>query len=140
MIETIEKKLELDQSPEIVWRALTDPTKVAGWFGETAAFNAELGGEGYFGWESHGRFAMRIEEFEPPKRLAWTWGRQPNKPLSETHSTLVEWTLLPREDGGTTLLLKESGFATEESRQENDGGWKHELGELVDFLSQRSDS
>jgi len=32
------------------------------------------------------------------------------------------------------LLLKESGFATEQSREENLGGWKHELGELVEFL------
>ena len=135
MIAAIEKKLELDQSPDTVWRALTDPTEVAGWFGETAEFKAELGGEGYFGWESHGRFAMRIEEFDPPTRLVWRWGREPDKSLDETHSTLVEWTLLPREDGGTTLLLKESEFATDQSRQENDGGWQHELGELVEYLA-----
>lgn len=134
MIAAIEKKLELKQSPETVWRALTDPSEVAGWFGETASFETRLGGEGYFGWESHGRFSMRIEEFDPPKRLAWRWGREADKPLDQTHSTLVEWTLLPREDGGTTLLLKESGFATEESRQDNMGGWKHELGELEEYL------
>lgn len=134
MIATIDKKLELEQSPETVWAALTDPAQVASWFGETAEFGAELGGEGYFGWESHGRFAMRIEDFDPPHRLTWRWGREANKPLNETHSTIVEWTLLPREGGGTTLLLRESGFATEQSRQENIGGWKHELGELVEFL------
>jgi len=135
MIAAIEKKLELDQSPTDVWRALTDPTEVAGWFGETASFAPELGDEGYFGWESHGKFSMRIEEFDPPSRLAWRWGREPNKPLDQTHSTLVEWTLLPREDGGTTLLLKESEFATEESRQDNVGGWDSELGHLVEHLA-----
>lgn len=134
MIAAIEKKLELGQSPETVWRALTDPAEVACWFSETAAFDSEPRGEGYFAWESHGRFAMRIEEFDPPTRLAWIWAREPDKPLAETHSTLVEWTLLPRADGGTTLLLKESGFATEESRQENTDGWQHELGELVEYL------
>lgn len=134
MIDVIEKKLELDVPPETVWRALTDPAAVAGWFGETASFAPELGGEGYFGWESHGRFAMRIEEFEPPLRLTWRWGREANKTLEETHSTLVEWTLLPREHGGTTLLLKESGFATEKSRSENVEGWNHELGELQERL------
>jgi len=134
MIATIDKKLELEQPPETVWSALTDPAQVASWFGETAEFKAESGGEGYFGWQSHGRFALRIEEFDPPNRLTWRWGREANNSLEETHSTVVEWTLLPREDGGTTLLLKESGFATEESRRENAGGWKHELGELVDFL------
>jgi uncharacterized protein YndB with AHSA1/START domain len=134
MIATIDKKLELEQSPEAVWSALTDPAQVASWFGETAEFKAELGGEGYFGWQSHGRFALRIEEFDPPNRLTWRWGREANKSLDETHSTVVEWILFPRRDGGTTLLLKESGFATEESRQENVGGWEHELGELVELL------
>ncbi len=134
MIAIIEKKLELRRSPEEVWRALTDPTEVAGWFGDTASFEPRLGGEGYFGWHDHGRFAMRIEEFEPPKRLAWLWGRQADKPLEQTHSTLVEWTLIEREDGGTTLLLRESGFATEESRQDNDSGWQEELAHLVRHL------
>jgi uncharacterized protein YndB with AHSA1/START domain len=135
MIAAIDKKLELDRSPEDVWKALTDPIAVAGWFGDTASFAPELGGEGWFGWESHGSFSMRIEDFDPPKRLSWRWAREADKPLTETHSTLVEWTLLPREDGGTTLLLKESGFATEESRQDNVGGWKQELQHLVEFLS-----
>lgn len=135
MIATIDKKLELNQRPETVWNSLTDPSQVASWFGETAEFDAKSGGEGYFGWQSHGQFAMRIEEFNPPHRLTWRWAREADKSLDETHSTLVEWTLLPREDGGTTLLLKESGFATEDSRQENIGGWKHELGELVEFLT-----
>lgn len=135
MIAIIEKKLDLKQSPEVVWRALTEPTEIAGWFGETASFEPELGGEGYFGWESHGRFSMRIEVFDPPTRLTWIWGREPDKPLDQTHSTLVEWTLLPRAGGGTTLLLRESGFATEESRRENTSGWEHELGELVEYLS-----
>lgn len=134
MIATIEKKLELDQSPEDVWRALTDPTEVTGWFGDTASFSPELGSEGWFGWEKHGKFAMRVEEFDPPTRFAWRWAREADKSLDETHSTLVEWTVLLREDGGTTLLLKESGFANEESRQDNVGGWKEELKHLVEFL------
>lgn len=134
MIAAIDKKLELDRSPEEVWKALTDPAAVAGWFGDTASFVPEMGGEGWFGWESHGRFAMRIEAFDPPKHLAWRWAREADMPLAESHSTLVEWNLVRREDGGTTLLLKESGFATEKSRQENAGGWKQELQHLVGFL------
>jgi uncharacterized protein YndB with AHSA1/START domain len=45
MIATIEEKLELEQPPETVWAALTDPAQLASWFGETAEFAAELGGE-----------------------------------------------------------------------------------------------
>ena len=134
MIAAIEKTLELEQSPADVWRALTDPTAVAGWFGDSARFSPELGGEGWFGWEKHGRFAMRVEVFEPPTRFAWRWAREAGKSLDETHSTLVEWILVPRDDGGTTLMLKESGFVSEEYRKLNDGGWNEELGHLLDFL------
>ncbi|UCE40180.1 MAG: hypothetical protein JSV17_12015 [Candidatus Aminicenantes bacterium] len=45
-----------------------------------------------------------------------------------------EWTLIPRDDGGTTLMLKETGFTTEESREENVDGWEHELGHMKKYL------
>lgn len=135
MTAIIEKKLELDRAPEEVWRAITDPTEVTGWFGDSASFAPEPGSEGWFGWEKHGRFAMRVEEFDPPRRFAWRWAHDAELPLDETDSTLVEWTLLPRADGGTKLLLRESGFATEEYRKLNDGGWDEELGHLVEYLS-----
>lgn len=137
MIAAIEKRLELDQAPADVWRALTDPTQVAAWFGDTAAFAPEPGSKGWFGWEKHGKFAMRVEEFDPPRRFVWRWAREAGKSLEEVDSTLVEWTVLPRDDGGTTLLLKESGFVSEESRQLNVGGWEEELQHLIVHLQRR---
>ncbi|MEE8138520.1 MAG: SRPBCC domain-containing protein [Thermoanaerobaculia bacterium] len=135
MTEAIERTLELDAAPDDVWRALTDPTELSGWFGDTAELSPTLGGEGWFGWEAHGKYSMRVEVFDPPKRLAWRWAREPDTPLDETASTLVEWTLTPRPDGGTTLTLRESGFVREEDRQANVKGWKKELEELQAFLS-----
>jgi hypothetical protein len=41
-----------------------------------------------------------------------------------------------RDDGGTTLKLRESGFERPEDRRDNVGGWKHELGELVEYLGE----
>jgi uncharacterized protein YndB with AHSA1/START domain len=102
MTATIERRLELDQSPADIWRALTDPTEVTGWFGDSAELSPSPGSDGWFGWAKHGRFAMRVEAFEPPRRFAWRWAREAGKRLDETDSTLVEWTLIPRGDGGTT--------------------------------------
>lgn len=134
MIAAIERKLELDQAPDEVWRALTDPTRVSGWFGDTAEFAPTVGGGGWFGWEEHGRFALRVEELEPPRRFAWRWARTADTPLGETESTLVEWTLTPRADGGTTLSLRESGFTSEEYRRLNVDGWTQELAHLQGYL------
>ena len=135
MIEAIERTLELDVAPEKVWRALTDDQQIARWFGDSAELDPSLGAVGWFGWESFGRAAVRIEAFEPQTRLVWRWAREADTPLDETRSTVVEWTLIHRPDGGTTLKLEESGFEREEDREDNVGGWKHELADLANHLS-----
>ncbi|MDX1643246.1 MAG: SRPBCC domain-containing protein [Thermoanaerobaculia bacterium] len=132
----VEKTIHLDASPERVWRAITEADELTAWFPESIEWEARQGGEGWLGWQSHGRFAARIEAFEPPRFLAWRWAREPDTSLDETDTTLVEWTLTPRDGGGTTLHLRESGFVAESYRDENDAGWDHELGELVEHLGE----
>ena len=135
MIEEIERSVELDSKVEDVWRALTDPTEVSGWFGESADFELEVGSVGWFGWEKHGRFAMRVEALDPPNRFAWRWSRDPGTEIDDGVTTLVEWTLIPRADGGTTLKLRESGFVRPEDREMNSGGWTEELQHLRAHLA-----
>lgn len=135
MIDAIQRTLELEAGPDRVWKALTSADELASWFGDSAELDPGLGGEGWFGWESFGRAAVRIEAFEPETRLVWRWARESNTPLDQARSTLVEWTLIPRPDGGTTLKLEESGFEREQDREDNVGGWKHELGDLEDHLA-----
>ena len=138
MTDTIERTLDLDASPADVWRALTDPTELSGWFGDSAQFELKVGSDGWFGWEKHGRFSMRVEEFEPPTRFAWRWSHEPDAPLDDGTSTLVEWTIVPRGDSGTTLKLRESGFSRDEHRQENSGGWTEELQDLAAYLEAKT--
>lgn len=135
MIGVIERTLELDASVDEVWRALTDPTELSAWFGDSTELSAAVGSEGWFGWEKHGRFAMRVEVFEPKTRFSWRWSHESGASLGDTPTTLVEWTLVAREDGGTTLNLRESGFETESHRSENQTGWQQELAELEAHLT-----
>jgi uncharacterized protein YndB with AHSA1/START domain len=130
----IERRLDLHATPERVWRALTESSEIASWFSERADLPAVPGREGWLEWDGYGRFAVRVEVAEPPHRLTWRWMNEANQPLDEA-STLVEWTLEPSGDGGTTLRLRETGFRTPSSRTGNALGWLHELGELVGFLA-----
>jgi uncharacterized protein YndB with AHSA1/START domain len=136
MILELEKTIQLTASPERVWRAITEADEIAAWFPETIEWDARVGGEGWFGWDRHGRYAVRIEAFEPPRFMAWRWAREAGRSLAETDTTLVEWTLARRADGGTTLHLRESGFKTESYLASNDGGWNAELAELVTLLGE----
>ncbi len=134
MNREITRRLEFDNSPERVWKAITDPEEIAAWFGDTAKLDLKPGGDGEFGWKNHGKFAVRVEVVEPPTRLAWRWAKDTGVAIENGPSTLVEWTLTRRQDGGTILDLRESGFEEDEHFESNTGGWKAELGELVDFL------
>jgi uncharacterized protein YndB with AHSA1/START domain len=110
MTESIERTMELHAEPERVWRAITDPAELSRWFGTEAELDLRPGGVGYFGWPEEGRFHCLVEVVEPPTRLSWRWSGPADTPVSDSDSTLVEWTLARRADGGTPQRLVDSGF------------------------------
>ena len=134
MIDPIERTVELGVPPERVWRALTEAEELSRWFGSSAELEPRTGAEGWFGWSGHGRFAVRVEDVQEPARFAWRWAREEDVPLAESPSTLVEWELVPRGDGGTTLTLRETGFDRPQDREQNLRGWRAELGDLEEHL------
>lgn len=131
----VRKTVEFDAAPERVWRAITDPDELASWFPDRVEGDVSLNGDGKWIWENHGAYAVRFEVMDPPRRLVWRWARDPETALADGVTTLVEWDLEPRDGGGTTLRLRETGFARPEDRQDNDGGWDAELAELVALLA-----
>jgi len=138
MARRIEKRLEFAASPERVWKAISDPTEIAQWFGDRAELDLRPGGEGCFIWDKHGHFAVRVEVVEPPHRLSWRWARKPNVAIDEGESTLVEWVLRERPGGGTVLELRESGFTEDKHLEDNTSGWDSELSELSELLTRVS--
>ncbi len=130
----IEKQVEFTAPLARVWRALTDSGEIGSWFSDSADFEPVEGYDGSVTWHDHGTFALRVEIVDPPKKLAWRWSHESGVPIDADVATLVEWTLTEREDGGTLLSVRESGFATDERREENEGGWTQELGHLLSFV------
>ena len=134
MSEIITRALEFSSDIERVWKALTDPSEIAKWFSDRVEFDPRPGSPGWLEWDKHGRYPLRVEAVEPPHRISWSWSHDPDHDFDPENSTLVEWTLSEREEGGTLLELRESGFRTEADYQENQGGWTAELGELAELL------
>lgn len=130
----IERTLELKAPVERVWRAISDEKELASWFPDEAEFEAKEGSRGRFGWKEHGEGTVVVVDVDPPHRLSWRWQSSMERSYEE-YSTLVEWTLTAREDGGTTLHLRESGFDNAKHHEQNSGGWKEELGRLVEYLA-----
>ena len=136
--DRIERVVDLDQPPAVVWEALTTVEGLRAWFSDEVTLDLQPGGAARMTWHREHAPVMRVERVEPHRVFAFTWPIEANG-VDATPRTYVEFTLEPRE-GGTRLTIVESGFAqlppetfdpTLEGHLE---GWERELAELVAHL------
>jgi uncharacterized protein YndB with AHSA1/START domain len=136
--DTIERELVLNAPVERVWDAITDAGQVSAWFGVQAEIDLRPGGGVVFVVQE-GQFRARVVDVDPPRRFAYRWSLDKDTDVDVGPTTLVTFTLEPW-NGGTRLLLVESGFASlpEKIRDghlsQNTAGWAEELGELMKYL------
>lgn len=120
-------------SVDVVWREFTVAGRLSEWFWpprfETTAV-VELRELGR--WEVRSApVDMAVEgtvlTFEAPRalRLGWRW-------TGEEHTTDVEIELQPAADATTRVIVRHSGFATTEERDNHIDGWSSCLQRLVD--------
>jgi uncharacterized protein YndB with AHSA1/START domain len=130
--EAISFEVELQHSPQKVWRALTEPALLAEWLLPVLDLKLEPGAaftlktQAYPGWD--GTVNCRFVEIEAQRKLSYTW----SVPFLET---VVTFTLTPTATG-TRLSILQSGFKPDQ-KQEFGGaryGWKMMGGKLVDLL------
>jgi uncharacterized protein YndB with AHSA1/START domain len=135
-LDAIERTIKLAHPIDRVWRAVSDPTELARWFpNESATLDVRPGGTGVFVWIIEGkefRTEVHVHEVDEPRRFVWSWGHEPTN--TDEPVTTVEFELAPTDDGGTTLVVRESGFLAEKHRTGNHEGWGEELAELVAYL------
>jgi uncharacterized protein YndB with AHSA1/START domain len=137
--DRIERTLELAQSPDRVWAAITTEEGLGTWFGNRAKVDLRVGGEVKLDWDSGDSATLTIERLDPETHFSYSWSIH-GLPADDPRRTLVEFTV-EAVGTGTTLTVVESGFA-----QVTDGdahrvafsgnteGWASELGELVAYL------
>jgi uncharacterized protein YndB with AHSA1/START domain len=114
----IEKEIELDASPETVWRMLTDPQELARWFPLEASVVPGEGGKISLSWGPDWTGTAPIEIWEPNRRLR-TVDSSTGQPVT------VEWTIESR--GGKTILrLVQSAF-------ESGADWENEFFDSTNY-------
>lgn len=96
---------------EKVWAALTVPERIADWFAEAKVERMAAGGtiELYFTGADY-RSLARIETYDPPHTIAWTWSE-----MDGSNASLVRFDLEP-DGAGTRLTLTHTGLAVEDSK------------------------
>jgi uncharacterized protein YndB with AHSA1/START domain len=131
--ESISFELDLDHSPEKVWRALTDPVLLAEWLLPVVDLELEPSATFTFkappqpGWD--GTVNCRLLEIEAHRKLSYAW-------VVGDINTVVTFTLTPTASG-THLSLLQSGFKPDQKRNFAGAryGWKMMGGRLVDLLA-----
>ena len=124
---------------EEVFRAWTDPSALAVWFGGAAAkalsvaLDLRIGGEYRLTMQSGSRVGAVtgvFQEVDPPARLVytWRWDRE-----EDPHESLVTVDFI-EAPGGTDLVLTHEGLESMDSLVFHDGGWHASLEELEVLL------
>ena len=112
-----------------VWRAFSEPAELGAWWAGTPDLEIRPGLRGL----------VRLAQRGRPVRDADRGGRAAALPVLDLDAGAggpardaetvlrTEWTLVPREDGGTDLHLFESGFTEPTGFGMNSGGWDDDI-------------
>ncbi|WP_125775866.1 SRPBCC domain-containing protein [Antribacter gilvus] len=140
---TVTRTVRVPARPHAVWRALTEPEHVAGWFGDacetTDGAPFAVGGRGRLHFEGYGWFPFEVTRLDPGELLAFRWGQSVDDP---DHYTEATFTLVADGDA-TVLTVLETGFtgadddAVRAALEGNREGWDGELDELVAYVGSR---
>ncbi|HWV48162.1 MAG TPA: SRPBCC family protein [Microbacterium sp.] len=139
---SVRRTIRIAASVDKVWRAVTDPTHISRWFGQTVLDGAGVGATGTMSFPDYDPIPLRIEALDEPHLVSFRWsnddalGSAPDA-LDEATSTVFTFTLEP-VDGGTQLTVVESGFERTSDPRANmadhRGGWDSELDKLVVYV------
>src|SRR5881275_931728 len=98
----IEHVVRVAAAPETIFAYFTDPARMVEWFGTQATLDPRPGGACRVRTVAGTVMAGSYVEVDPPRRVVFTWGFEPEVFATPAESTTVEVTLTP--DGEGTLL------------------------------------
>jgi uncharacterized protein YndB with AHSA1/START domain len=113
---TLQYKRRLPHSPELIWKAITDPKEVTVWFNTTAKIDARPGGTlEYIAVPVGFRRTGRILAWDPPRVFEHEWHIDPHPqfPKGDTES-VIRWELV-RDSNDTIVTMTHRRLAKDTS-------------------------
>jgi len=137
----IQLSVELDASPEDVFRAVTEGTELAKWLAPEARSTPPQGDKKASVWISWGGgmdAERELEIYDSPKHVRHTAGKN-----AETKAPLyADWLIEARDGGKTTLRLVHSGFSVgadwDDDYDSHARGWMLMLQNLRHYFARHS--
>jgi uncharacterized protein YndB with AHSA1/START domain len=139
--QRIEREILIDAPIEVVWRVVTEPEHISGWFSDSIELELRPAGKATLRWDRRGEVHGRVERVEPPRFFSFRWMVRQGPEFDEDNSTLVEFSLSAQGES-TRLTVVETGFRElagpdDEKQRHVDShtrGWELELGQLEAYL------
>ena len=134
----VEKSVFIGTGPTKVWQAITDPESIKKFFfGTEAISDWVVGSSLVFRNEGDGKVFEdkgTILRSDPGACLEYSYwsGYSGLEDLPENYSRVTY--VLNQEASGTTVKIKQKGFANEQSLAHADGGWAMVLKSLKELL------
>lgn len=140
----VEAEIEINSSPERIWRAITEAKELMRWFPLSAEVEPGEGGKVIFSWGDlyPGEEAV-IEKWLPESRLRIVYGQAATGEMgmpddSQDAEVMAVDYHIESKGGKTVLRVIHSGFGTDDQWDEwYDGtvrGWQFELRSLRNYL------
>lgn len=136
MKKSIKRELRFPQSPDEVWRALTDRAALAEWMFQND-FEPRVGHRFTFQVPPNPQVKFEglvvqceIIKCAPPKELSFSW-------VAREINTRVDYLLEP-DGSGTKVYFEQSGFEQEQAYGGAGYGWTLMHGKLAEVLSRIS--
>ena len=142
---TIERDIDIDASPEIVFEVISQPRHIQEWWPDEAHLEPVPGANGDLVWRNGDTgetmtVELAVVDVDPPKRFSFRWCY--TEPARQGTSLLVTFELEPIPSG-TRVRMTESGFRElgweiaklEDAYNEHSTGWDFFIPRLGEYVS-----
>jgi uncharacterized protein YndB with AHSA1/START domain len=143
---TIEREIQVDASPEVVFEVISRPEHLTQWWPDEAEIEPAIGATGHVAFngataEDKHVESIMIVDAQPPRRFSFRWVYEEAEVPGPGNSLLVTFDLEP-SGSGTRVRMTESGFrergweaaVLEESYQDHSRGWDYFIPRLGEYL------
>lgn len=144
---SIEREIEIEATPEVVYEVISKPEHLREWWPDRAELEPVPGATGVisFGDRSSPQaksVTLTVVEAEPSRRFSFRWVYDDGETATSSNSLLVTFDLIP-SDRGTLLRFTETGFrekgweaaVLEQSYRDHVRGWDFFLPRLVTYVA-----
>ncbi len=128
----LDRTVEIQASPETVFRYFTDSARWAKWWGAGSTIEPRPGGKAYVRYPNAVEAIGEVIEIAPPERILFSFGYASGNPIPPGGSRV---TIVLERNGAATRLHLTHEFADAAVRDQHVQGWRFQLAVFANVVT-----